>query len=232
MYNARTKGFIQHGSRMSSATPASDHSRTTNLNKGFTLIEIIVSTGIFMTVVTVAVSALIVLNNASREARAVRVTMDNANQAIESVTRNVRMGFQFNCGCANESSGWTDQTNSCAMSFSGSVISGGNSCVAFYAPGNSGSIVRYQYRASSTIQGMERSTDRGVTWTRMTAPEVGLSSLKFYVNGATKDNDQPFLTIIATGTIPTLRGQKLPFNIQASADPRTPNSSLIYKSSP
>jgi type II secretory pathway pseudopilin PulG len=222
----RNKGFTQLGSRK------------TNLSKGFTLVEIIVSTGIFMTVLTVSVSALIVLNNASRQARAVRTTMDNANQAVEAVTRVVRMGFQFDVQptCATLRATSTDQTNSMAISMgaaSSYTISGGGGCIGFYAPDKTGTgVARYTFRYNAASSSMERSFDRGATWQRMTAPEVKVTRLAFYGNGTARNGDQPFISIVMQGTIATFKGQQLPFNIQASADPRTPNSDLIYKNSP
>lgn len=196
-----------------------------HLSKGFTLVEIIVSIGIFSMVVTVAVSALIVLNNASREARAIRATMDNANSAVESVTRLARMGFQFDAGCTKGV--LTSQTTNAMLDVGNS--SSGADCLAFYAPDKAGTgISRYMFRMNGAR--MERSLDRGGSWLPMTAPEVEITRLKFYVNGSDGNNNQPFITLVMKGMITSTK-VPLPFSVQASVTPRTPNSSLIYKDS-
>lgn len=69
----------------------------THTQKGFTLIEMIVSVAIFATVVLIAVGALLSIINVNRKANELRVVMENLNFAIESIARDVRTGTDYGC---------------------------------------------------------------------------------------------------------------------------------------
>ena len=63
-----------------------------NNNKGFTLIELIVSIGIFTVVVIVALGAIITIIDANRKARTLTTVMNNLNFTMESMTRAIKTG--------------------------------------------------------------------------------------------------------------------------------------------
>lgn len=75
--------------------------RTTNhglrTSDGFTLIEIIVSISIFTVVMMVTIGALLVLNDGSRKAQALRTVIDNLNFAVEDINRKVKTGDTYHC---------------------------------------------------------------------------------------------------------------------------------------
>lgn len=206
--------------------------------RGFTLIEIIVATAIFTSVVTIAMGALTSLNKASREARAMRVIMDNANSAMDSMARTIRMGIRFDAGC--------DGTLDSNSKIGADLVNSGTNCLAFYGPANdSGSsnilTQRIWYRLNAASSSIERNVvnvDAGTratapesatsssAWEKMTAPEVEVTRLKFYVNGAVLDDDQPAVTILMQGIAHVSRTARN-FTVQTTITPRTPNSSLI-----
>jgi prepilin-type N-terminal cleavage/methylation domain-containing protein len=64
---------------------------------GFTLIEIIVSLGVFSTVVTIAVGALLVLVAANQQLQNEQSVMTNLSFALDSMTREIRTGTAYNC---------------------------------------------------------------------------------------------------------------------------------------
>lgn len=202
-------------------------------NKGFTLIEIIVSTAIFTVVVTIAVGALTSLNKTSREARATRVIIDNANSAIDSMARIIRMGTRFDGACdaqCNCGARGIDDLGDSRMT--DALGSGGNTCLRFYGPVASmpNDLHQIRYRYNSENKSVERSLVDG-QWERMTAPEVEVSSMKFFVNGqklggAGLGGDQPVVTMIMQGVARVSRVTK-PFSIQTSIAPRTPNLKII-----
>jgi type II secretory pathway pseudopilin PulG len=66
--------------------------------KGFTLIEIMVATSIFMVVMLMAMGALVTTSHTAKKAQALRTAMDNVNFAMESMTRTLRMGQDYSGG--------------------------------------------------------------------------------------------------------------------------------------
>jgi len=83
--------------------------------KGFTLIEMIVSLGIFSIVAVVALGALIKIISANKKAQTLQSAMTNLNYALESMSREMRMGTNFIC--KNEISpviNNNDQVSSCS----------------------------------------------------------------------------------------------------------------------
>lgn len=202
--------------------------------RGFTLVEIIVATAIFTVVVTVAIGALTQLNKTSREARAMRVVMDNANSAIDSMARTIRMGVRFDgacdaaCNCAGAN---VDTVGNTPLIDSANPGVTGNICLRFYGPtGSNGSMedVRYHYNASK--KSVERSI-LGGTWQDMTAPELQVSDMRFYVNGTRLggtgvEGDQPVVTMLMKGTA-RVSATSRNFTIQTTITPRTPNLELV-----
>lgn len=61
-------------------------------NKGFTLLELIVSMGIFLVVITAAVSAFLNVNDIEKKMSAFRAANDNINFAMETMAREIRGG--------------------------------------------------------------------------------------------------------------------------------------------
>lgn len=202
--------------------------------RGFTLVEIIVATGIFTVVVTVAIGALTQLNKTSREARAMRVIMDNANSAIDSMARTIRMGVRFDgacdaaCNCAGADMNTVGNTSLIDPANPGVT---GNTCLRFYGPtGANGSMEDVRYHYNSSNKSVERSI-LGGPWQDMTAPELQISDMRFYVNGTTLgetllQGDQPVVTMLMRGTA-KVSATSRNFTIQTTITPRTPNLELV-----
>ncbi len=79
--------------------------RKINLQSGFTLIELIVSLGVFSTVVTIAVGALLVLVAANQQLQSEQSVMTNVSFALDSMTREIRTGTDYYCDSSNSQSG-------------------------------------------------------------------------------------------------------------------------------
>lgn len=65
--------------------------------KGFTLVEMIVSLAIFSVVATVALGALVNIISANKKAQTLQSTITNLNFAMESMSRDMRVGGAFHC---------------------------------------------------------------------------------------------------------------------------------------
>ncbi len=79
------------------------HSRPTTA--GFSLIEMIVSLGIFSIIVTTAVGALLVLISANQRLQGEQSVMTNLSFALDSMTREIRTGSEYYCGSVSQVTG-------------------------------------------------------------------------------------------------------------------------------
>src|SRR3989344_4477196 len=84
--------------------------RTSNLNAGFTLVEMIVAVALFAIVMVVAVAALLSLTAANRKAQAIQSVMNNLNIAVDGMVRNLRMGSNYigDSSCTDNTGGGTN----------------------------------------------------------------------------------------------------------------------------
>lgn len=151
---------------------------------GFTLVELIVALGLFTVVMMISTSALLSLADTNRKVQSMRIAFDNLNLALESMSREIRMGINYHCG-------WT----SGAIVPTNCLLGVGANSLAFRS--QSGNDMIYRLNGAT----IERSKNGGAIWSALTAPEITVNSLKFYVWGATSaDDDQPIVLITITGT--------------------------------
>lgn len=163
---------------------------------GFTLVEVIVSIGLFVSVVTISVGSLISLTDAQRRAQAFREVMDNLDFAMENISRGLRVGGIYHCGAG----GGITLPQDCP---------GGDDYLAFADSNGGTTIFRLQ---DGTI---ERSTDGGATFLDMTSPNVLIDRLDFFVNGtAPGDGVQPSVHIVVGGFIALPKGNTTRFDLQ------------------
>jgi prepilin-type N-terminal cleavage/methylation domain-containing protein len=71
-------------------------------HRGFSLVELIVATGLFATIMTISTTAYLVMINANRSAQILSAGTNNLSYALEDMTRNIRTGTQYNCVSATE----------------------------------------------------------------------------------------------------------------------------------
>lgn len=80
---------------------------------GFTLLEMIVALGIFMVVAVFAVAALVRITGLNRQAQTLYSSMNNLSFAMETMSREMRVGSNF--VCLSDATGWT-QNGATALS--------------------------------------------------------------------------------------------------------------------
>ena len=68
-----------------------------NLNKGFSLVEMLVAVGIFMSIMTIAISSLISIIAANKKAQSIKSTIDSVTFAVENISRDMRVGSYYQC---------------------------------------------------------------------------------------------------------------------------------------
>ncbi len=183
----------------------SHNSRTS----GFTLIETMVAISIFTIVVTIGLGALLQINGAYSKSRLTRSAMDNLNFALESMTREIRIGSTYHCGV-----GVLDVPADCAApesTFTFEQFGGDSTTIddqltyALEMNGNTGRLISNSVRDGKGY---------------LTSPDIDIESFQFYVSGSGKgDNLQPSALIILRGKV-TSGKQSSEFTIQTTVSQR------------
>ncbi|MES2623265.1 MAG: prepilin-type N-terminal cleavage/methylation domain-containing protein [Patescibacteria group bacterium] len=68
-----------------------------NTQKGFTLIEVLVSLGIFTIVVVAACGVILSIISSNKKNQAISSVVNNLNYAIESMIRDISTGYSYQC---------------------------------------------------------------------------------------------------------------------------------------
>lgn len=68
-----------------------------NNQKGFTLVEVMVSVGIFTIIMLISINAILSVNNVYRKSRSMRSAIDNLSFIMEDMARNIRLGHSYRC---------------------------------------------------------------------------------------------------------------------------------------
>lgn len=174
-------------------------------SRGFTLVEMIVAVGLFAIVMVVCIAALLSLSDANRKAQAMQSVMNNLNIALDGMVREIREGSNYRCGGASP----TDPN--CATT-PGSIF--------YFSPNCSGSCPDWIYDFDSVNKRLMRSVNGFVSGELpLTAPEVTIDSVNFYVIGAEAgDTTQPKVVIVVKGSAGSAKAtERSTFHIQATA---------------
>jgi len=168
---------------------------------GFTLVEMIVAVFIFTVVMLIAVGALLSVLNANRRAQATKVVMNNINIALESMTREIRMGRGYQVLAGNSGFKFTDK-DGCVITYG--IARGVD---------NKKSIVRTLENTTSSLFGScKKAPSVDVP---MTASDVNISTLGFYSRGTgTNDSIQPAVLILIRGVAGETERTRVPFDVQ------------------
>ena len=183
------------------------------LVSGFTLIELMVATSIFVVIMLSSMSALFILLNAAKTSRALRTAMDNVNFSMESMTRSIRMGHNYYCATSSPSD--LTSTQDCPS---------GESYITFVPQEDKGHRVAFRWTTSqydNTKHVLQRC--EGVLESDcvdIVAKDVDIENLKFFVkNPAPDDGAQASVYIIMKGTV-TVKGVPTSFPLQTIASQR------------
>jgi len=174
-------------------------------NNGFTLVEIMVAMSIFMIVVLIALGSLLIVSNTAKKASALHKAMDNVNFAMESMTRSLRTGTNYNCvgsgGGGNNGSGYislpSNVTANCAT---------GGVAIAFTPQEHYISDTMYYFdQDEHSLRKCTYDSDTfSTSCPRITSPNVVIDELKFFVKGTQlppTELIQPSVYIIIKGYV-------------------------------
>ena len=197
---------------------------------GFTLIEILVSTAIFIIIMVMAMGALLSVSAANNKATSIKTVMDNLNFALSSMSRSIQTGITYHCGNGSSPPGLPTPTDCSTggtylvFQADASVQTGcttGSTCVVTYCRGSTSGTPSCGSTGSYILRNIYNgSSNSGLI--PITAAEVVIDKLTFYVKGAPLgDSIQPKTTIIISGH--TQSGGTAPnttFNVQTSVTQR------------
>lgn len=190
-----------------------------NLNKnqkGFTLVELMVSLSIFIIVVLAAVGSLYTVNNASRKVQAMRSVLDNLNFAVESLSRTIRTSNSVVCGGSLNDTGYpncpfSEQRDSTMLLVDSTI---GDRALVEYRLG-------FYPNGNGAIQKRVQESGLWTNWISLTSPEINIEKLLFYVDGASEsDSLQTSVAVFIKGSA-TAGGSVAPFSIQTYLSQRT-----------
>ena len=170
------------------------------------MIEILVSVAIFSVVMITAAGALLTTIDANHKAQMLQTVINNLNFALESMSRTIRVGNTYHCG----------DSGSLANNQTPLDCTDGNSFFAFKRSSDSKTV--YYYLSANQIF---RQEDAGNALA-ISAPEIVIESLKFYVQGSEAGSQAQPLVIITTKGYAGLTKIKTPFNLQTTLSQRLP----------
>lgn len=159
-------------------------------NKGFTLIELIVSVGIFALIMTTALGSLTTILSVNRKTRATQLVMDNLQFAVDEMMRHIRTGDGYifpvtSNDCTNVTFSFTDASSDTVT-----------------------------YRCSEGV--IQKKVGSG-NFVDMTAPEITVTRLKFIQKvGA----DQPLVLVLVAGEVESDEGDIQAFSLQTLVSQR------------
>lgn len=139
-----------------------------------------VSLGIFSLVMLVAMGAILAIVGANKKAQALHNVINNLNLAIETMVRDLRTGYDYDCNSG------------------GNCPSGGSSITfeSMQFPDYQGDAQTEEYFLSN---GVIKKTIGGETFS-LTSDEVEIDDLKFFVSSSVvADNEQPRILLIIRG---------------------------------
>jgi prepilin-type N-terminal cleavage/methylation domain-containing protein len=178
--------------------------------KGFTLIEMLVSVAIFSVVMVIALGALLAMAESDRKAQTLKSIINNLNFSLDAMTRSMRTGLNYHCDIGV---GTVTATRDCAGTAATSI--------AFLA--SDGQTVRYCRGNGSTCSttGTAILVSKGAAaFAPITASEVLITNLQFYVTGAESAELQPHVVMLLSGNVLVGEFQNSTFDLQTSVTQR------------
>lgn len=192
---------------------------------GYTIIELVVSVGLFMVVVLISGAAFFGVVSSNRKTLAIRTAIDNLNSAMESMSRNMQTGSSYHCETIPPTGPIDTTPKDC---------SGGGAYIAFEGQNgdsaNPNDQIIYQFGpgACPYLNQICVSTNGGATFFALTAPppELSIDGLAFRVYGS-EPNDvpelkQPRITMVIIGSVGD-GSTKTTFDIETTVSQRLPD---------
>lgn len=190
------------------------------LRRGFTLVELLIALAVFAVIATFSLGSVVAILNAGRKANSLASVMTNLDSALEVMSREVKFGTHYHCVIASEQGtgpSFPLQPQNCT----GNPIPASTEFAFDTSEG-----VDTIYRLTGTSIQKSIKGNNG-PWIAVTAPEVVVQSLKFYVFGSAPqspgpaDNMEPKVIIVIQGYSGTKASVQTNFVVQTMASQRS-----------
>lgn len=182
-----------------------------NKTRGFTLVELMVSTSIFAIIMLASIGSLFTLLGASRNSRATQTALDNVNFALESMTRSIRMGSNYICTTSGTIPLFID-----VSVLGGRDCTGGGTAISFLPQSEGQNLTIYKITCPNNSIDF-CTLERGISgkFVQVVSDAVNIKELNFFVNGTTNSvpKKQPSVFIKLKGEV-KVKNETVPFNIQ------------------
>ncbi|RJQ28886.1 prepilin-type N-terminal cleavage/methylation domain-containing protein [Candidatus Parcubacteria bacterium] len=172
-----------------------EHSQRSRVStSGFSLVELLVSMGLFSVVVSVAVGGFIGALRSQRQAAALVAAESNVSFAIEQIAREIRTGHYF-----------CDGTNTTCASPSELAFVDGNGATVFYRLNN---------------ESIEQSVGGNANFQKITGDNVSVRYLVFRLQGNLRNDNFPPRVTISVGVAPKASPLLSPVRLQTTVSAR------------
>ena len=191
--------------------------------EGFTLIEVMISIGLFTVVMIVGITAVLGVNNTYRKSRTMRSAIDNLSFVMEDMARNIRLGINYRCldNLSNDVdfSVIEDPADTTSFSCPGiafepfwdSITGDPEDQVIYFISEDAG--------LGSIFKGMDGSNTNLYPMNSLDV-DIDLTKSGFTIYGsANDDGEQPSVLIRLTGTVSSA-GNSTNFNLQTTVSQR------------
>ena len=206
-----------------------------NKNAGFSLVEMLVATAIFMSIMAIAVTSLTNIISQNKKAQAIKTTVDSVTFGIESISKEMRMGTQYYC--ASDGVNFSETSADCPL---------GSSKIRFKDASGQGIIYQFSTTSGTTLtkttcgpatDGNNNQLSNSGPFAVCSSPvdyisadaNVNIGNITFYILGADQESGyatstQPRVIITASGIISSQGGTDTlgatSFNLQTTVSQR------------
>lgn len=193
-----------------------------NTLSGFTLIELMIATTLFTIIMLMGVGSLVVSSNSAKSFQKLRISVDNVNFAMESMTRELRMGTYYSCEEV-EALFTINRTNDCLQG--GNIIVFKPQQIGIAPPARVAYVLvpRLKNGVKDGTNSLQKCDGDANHCFDIVSPDVNIETLKFYVKGSDPtdvDSIQPSVRILIRGLV-MVKGVAKTFTLQTMASQRS-----------
>ncbi len=202
-------------------------------NTGFTLIEVMVASGLFVVVMMVGISVLLSVNKSHKTNDALRSSLDNLSFVMEDMSRNIRLSTLISCPASSSfvqldcEGGAPGEMAGLSLQFEGlggDPDDDSDNIVYWMVDGPEDGI-EDGYIVKST-SGFDSDAENDAVYKRITPEDmkIDLGRSGFTVTGTTVGDARQPRVIIRLYGVTTFQTSNLPFNIQTTISSRNIDS--------
>lgn len=195
---------------------------TKSTTSGFTLIEVMVSIGLFTVIMIVGITAILGVNNTYRKTRTMRSAIDNLSFIMEDMARNIRLGYLYKCVNSDQISPTEVEEPEDGVGCAGIAFEPFWNPVPGENALNQDQVVYYISEDGDGFGSIYKSMDGGESYAPMNSLDldIDVAHSSFTVFGTSEiDGEQPSVLIRLSGTA-TSGSKTTDFHLQTTVSQR------------